>query len=61
MRIEPGRPVGLAPSAGVAADAGTSQRTTIGGLSTKETYTVVVFTVDQYGNVSNGAKLFVTG
>ena len=61
VRIEPGRPVGLAPSAGVAAYAGAGQRTTIAGLSSKETYTVVVFAVDQYGNVSNGAKLFVTG
>jgi hypothetical protein len=61
VRIERGRPVGVGPSAGAAAYAGAGQRTTIGALSTKETYTIVVFTVDQYGNVSNPAERFVTG
>jgi hypothetical protein len=61
VRVEPGRASGVAPSAGRAAYAGTTQRTAIGGLSTRETYTIVVFTVDQDGNVSNPSKLVVTG
>jgi hypothetical protein len=61
VRVEPGRPGGVAPTTGVAAYEGTGQGTTITGLSARQQYTIGVFTVDQYGNVSAPAELAVTG
>jgi hypothetical protein len=60
VRVEPGRPVGVAPTAGVAAYEGPGQRTTIAGLPAGQRCIIVVFTVDQYGNVSAPAELAVT-
>ena len=61
VRVEPANPVGVAPSAGVAAYSGTGQRTILTGLLAGHKYTVVVYTVDRYGNVSNPATRIVSG
>jgi len=59
VRLEQGRPAGVGSSAGAAAYAGSGHQTTISGLPAAGTYTIVVYTVDQYGNVSAPAALAV--
>ncbi len=61
VRVEQGRPAGVGSSAGTFAYQGTGHAAALSGLSTAETYTAVVYTVDQYGNVSAPAELAVTG
>src|SRR6266704_4166408 len=57
VRIEPtGSPVGVAPFAGISAYAGTGTSVKVHGLTVGHTYTVVVYTVDKYGNVSSPVK-----
>ena len=53
VRIEPsGRPAGLSPIAGQPVFAGTGTAAAATGLRAGRTYTVVAYTVDNYGNVS---------
>lgn len=53
VRIErSGSPFGVAPFAGVSAYVGTGHSVTVHGLTVGNSYTVVVYTVDKYGNVS---------
>jgi hypothetical protein len=61
VRVEPGRPGAVAPVAGIAAYAGNGQQAMIGGLKSGATYTLVVYAVDQYGNVSAPAARVISG
>jgi hypothetical protein len=61
VRVEPASPVGVAPSAGVAAYSGTGHSTTVTGLVAGRKYTIVVYTVDRYGNVSAPSERVITG
>jgi hypothetical protein len=57
VRIEPSpNPAGLAPYAGTAVYAGTGTSAVAHGLIKGATYTVVAYTVDEYGNVSAPAE-----
>lgn len=57
VRVErSGAPYGVAPIAGLAAYLGTGQSVKVGGLTVGNSYTVVVYTVDKYGNVSSPVR-----
>jgi hypothetical protein len=61
VRVEPsGAPAGVAPFAGLSAYAGIGKSVKVHGLIIGHRYTVAVFTVDQYGNVSSPARYAVT-
>ncbi|MGE5286718.1 MAG: hypothetical protein ACM3ML_05845, partial [Micromonosporaceae bacterium] len=61
VRIErSGSPYGTAAIAGVEVYAGTGTSAVARGLTKGKTYTVAVYTVDIYGNVSNAVKRVVT-
>ncbi len=61
VRIEPSpSPAGLAPYAGTAVYAGTGTSSVAHGLIKGDTYTVVAYTVDEYGNVSAPAECKAT-
>ena len=61
MRIIPsGSPAGLAPHASAAVYAGTGTNAAAHGPVKGDTYTVAVYAVDQYGNVSAPAETQVT-
>ncbi|HUQ63095.1 MAG TPA: hypothetical protein VM121_05040 [Acidimicrobiales bacterium] len=61
IRIQRGSPAAVAPFVGKAVYAGTDTDALVHGLDPGATYTVTAFTVDQYGNVSNPARLSVVG
>ena len=61
VRVEPANPGGVGPSAGVAAYSGAGQSTTVTGLLAGHKYTIVVYTVDRYGNVSKPAERVAGG
>jgi hypothetical protein len=61
IRIEAGTPAAVAAFAGLSGYAGSGTSTTIKGLHSGSPYTLVAFTVDQYGNVSYPVELQVTG
>lgn len=54
-----GTPAGVSPIAGRAVYAGTGAATTVYGLTSGLWYTVVVYTVDPYGNMSNAARYVI--
>ncbi|MDR2988536.1 MAG: hypothetical protein LBV34_27240 [Nocardiopsaceae bacterium] len=57
VRIErSGTPVGVAPVAGVSGYVGTGQAVQVHGLTVGNSYNVVVYTVDKYGNVSSPVR-----
>lgn len=57
VRIErSGAPYGVAPFAGIASYVGTGQSVTVHGLTVGHSYTVAVYTVDKYGNVSSPVR-----
>jgi hypothetical protein len=57
VRIErSGSPFGVAPFAGVSGYVGTGQSVQVHGLTVGRSYTVVVYTVDKYGNVSSPVR-----
>lgn len=61
VRIESsGSPAGVAPFAGAAAYGGTGTSAVAHGLASGQTYTVVAYAVDQYGNASYPAEYKVT-
>jgi serine protease len=61
VRIAPsGTPAGLSPIAGDAVFAGTGTTAVATGLRPGQAYTVVSYTVDQYGNVSTPVESSVT-
>jgi len=61
VRIEPsGKPAGVSPIAGSPVFAGTGTKAVVSGLKAGKKYTVVAYTVDQYGNVSTPVEALVT-
>jgi len=61
VRLESsGAPAGVSPIAGAAIYAGTGAAAVVHGLRSGHTYTVVAYTVDQYGNISAPVKHTVT-
>jgi hypothetical protein len=56
----PGTPAGVSPIAGNPVFAGTGTSAVAPGLQAGQTYTVVAYTVDQYGNVSAPVESSVT-
>jgi hypothetical protein len=61
VRVESSaKPYAVSPVAGLSGYAGTGTAATVHGLRTGHTYTVVAYTVDQYGNVSQPAETTVT-
>jgi hypothetical protein len=61
VRIESsGSPVGVTPFVGAAVYAGTGTSAVVHGLVNGHSYTVVAYTVDQYGNVSRPVQSSVT-
>jgi len=57
VRVErSGAPVGVAPFAGIASYVGTGTSAKVTGLTVGNSYTVVVYTVDQYGNISSPVR-----
>jgi len=57
VRIERSEsPFGVAPFAGTSGYVGTGQSVKVHGLTVGHSYTVVVYTVDKYGNVSSPVR-----